>query len=141
MFFSVYLATVSLHSWLQSGEHSRDSSFRRKLQSILGSKENNILVHSRFNPYQCREYYNPHQILQKSIQRIVQSILDPTVALELQDSQVLINSLLFLVAEQNPLWNISWQYTLLGKEENNSAEKVGFLYASLPPPSCQKEEK
>ena len=45
--FSVYLATVSLHSWLQSGEHSRDSSFRRKLQSILGSKENNIFVENR----------------------------------------------------------------------------------------------
>ena len=25
------------------------------------------------------------------------------------------------------------------KKENNSAEKEGVLYASLPPPSCQKQ--
>jgi len=29
-------------------------------------------------------------------------------------------------------------YTLLGKKENNSAEKEGFLYAF---PSCQKQGK
>ena len=39
------------------------------------------------------------------------------------------------------VWNKTWQYTLLGKQEHNSAEKEGFLYASLPPPSCQKQEK
>jgi len=42
------------------------------------------------------------------------------------------------VAEQNPVWNKTWQYSLLRKKENNSAEKKGFLYASLPPTSCQK---
>ena len=29
----------------------------------------------------------------------------------------------------------------LEKKENNSAEKEGFLYASFPPPSCQKQGK
>ena len=27
------------------------------------------------------------------------------------------------------------------KKENNSVEKDGFLYASLPPPSCKKQGK
>ena len=55
-----------------------------------------------------------------------------SVALELQQ---------FLAAEQNLVWNKTWQYTLLGKKENNSAEEEGFLYVSLPPPSCQKQGK
>ena len=33
------------------------------------------------------------------------------------------------MAEQNPVWNKTWQYILLGKNENNSAEKEGFPYA------------
>ena len=55
-----------------------------------------------------------------------------SVALELQQ---------FLAAEQNLVWNKTWQCTLLGKKENNSAVKEGFRYASLPPPSCQKQGK
>ena len=48
-------------------------------------------------------------------------------------------SLQLLVAELNrTLCGITWQCTLLGKRENNSAEKKGFLYASLTSPSCQK---
>jgi len=37
------------------------------------------------------------------------------------------------VAEQNSVWNKTWQYTLLERKENYSADKVGFLYASPPP--------
>ena len=37
------------------------------------------------------------------------------------------------------MWGKKWNYTILGKKENNSAEKEGVLYASLPPPSCQKQ--
>jgi len=36
---------------------------------------------------------------------------------------------------------ITWQYTLLGKKENNRAEKEGFLTLSLPLPFCQKQGK
>ena len=52
----------------------------------------------------------------------------------------LYNSLQFLVAEKNPVWNNMEAHALLGKRENNSAEKEGFLYASLPLPSCQNNE-
>jgi len=45
---------------------------------------------------------------------------------------LLYNSLRFLAAEQNPLWNKTWKYILLGKKENKTAEKEGLLYASLP---------
>ena len=55
-----------------------------------------------------------------------------SVALELQQ---------FFAAEQDPVWNKTWQYNLLGKKENNSAVKEGFRYACLPPPSCQKQGK
>ena len=34
------------------------------------------------------------------------------------------------------LFGITWQYTPLIK--NNSAENEGFLFGSLPPPTCQK---
>ena len=47
----------------------------------------------------------------------------------------------FLAAEQNPVWNKTWQYTLLQKKRNYSVEKEGFLYSSLPPPSYQKQGK
>ena len=46
---------------------------------------------------------------------------------ELRTLRFLYNSLQFLAAEQNPVRNKTWQYTLLGKKENNSAEKEGFL--------------
>ena len=61
--------------------------------------------------------------------------------MELRTVRFLYNSLQFLAAEQNPVWSKTWQYILLGKKENNGAEKEGFLYASLPPPSCLKQRK
>ena len=45
-----------------------------------------------------------------------------------QKVRFLYNSLQFLAAEQNPVWNKTWQYIPLGEKENNSAEKEGFLY-------------
>ena len=41
------------------------------------------------------------------------------------------------------LCGITWQFNLLGKKENDSAEKDEFLSLSLflPPPSCQKQGK
>ena len=50
-------------------------------------------------------------------------------------------TLQFFTAEQNPVWNKTLQHILLGKNENYSSEKEGFLYASLPPPFCQKQGK
>ena len=36
--------------------------------------------------------------------------------------------------------NKTWQYTLLGKKENNSAKKEGFLYALFPLPLARRKE-
>ena len=47
---------------------------------------------------------------------------------------------IFRPLSQNLVWNKPWQWKL-GKKENISGEKKGFLYASLPPPFCQKQGK
>ena len=48
---------------------------------------------------------------------------------------------LFLAAEENPVWIKHGSTPYMEKKENNSAEKEGFLNASLPPPSSQKQGK
>jgi len=60
--------------------------------------------------------------------------------MELRTVRFLYNSLQFLAAEQNPVWN-KLSVHPIWKKENNSAEKEWFLYVSLPPSSCQKQEK
>jgi len=44
------------------------------------------------------------------------------------------------VTEQNLVWN-NMAVHPTWKKEKNSAERDGFLYASLLPPSCQKQRK